>query len=555
MLSPLAAFLKAVQEQPRQVYLRQPVNGQYQDYTWSEVCKISKNIAYQLQVLGVEKGDRVALWSKNCAQWVMADIAIMMAGAVCVPLYPGQSKSSAQYVLEHSEAKVLFLGIHDNEPDVIDAVPNGLQTIGFPYYKGPVTQQWNDLAAKRADDTFNVDSPDLDDLMTLVYTSGTTGQPKGAMHTHGGFAFAANNLVEQVGMTNIDRTLSFLPLAHVAERVIVEGQSFYGWFSIAFVESINTFNDNITQVRPTMFFAVPRLWSKFQEGVLAKLGGQEKLDKLLRIPLLSSLIKYKIKKSLGLDQAKRCGCGASPMPKALLHWYDKIGIPIYEGYGMTENLCYGTRNDLDGRSIGSAGRPYNRNEVKISEEGEILFKSPSLMKGYYKDPEKTQEAFIDGYYRTGDKGMIDENGFLHITGRLKELFKTTKGKYIAPAPIEALLTSHEYIEQACVMGSGRNQPIAVLELSETARGLEKAVVEQAVAAHLEATNKLLEHHEHMNVLILTQLMWTVEAGLITPTLKIKREAVESRYLVLAEEESKGIIWGPQESAAKGHQAA
>ncbi|GAA6133241.1 AMP-binding protein [Oceaniserpentilla sp. 4NH20-0058] len=555
MLSPLAAFLKAVEEQPNQVYLRQPVNGRYQDYTWSEVSEISKNIAYQLRTLGVEKGDRVALWSKNCAQWVMADIAIMMAGAVCVPLYPGQSKSSAQYVLEHSGAKVLFLGIHDNESDVIDAVPNELTTIGFPYYKGPVSHQWDELAVQQADDSFKVDSPDLDDLMTLVYTSGTTGQPKGAMHTHGGFAFAANNLVEQVGMTNSDRTLSFLPLAHVAERVIVEGQSFYGWFSIAFVESLDTFNDNITEVRPTMFFAVPRLWSKFQEGVLAKLGGQEKLDKLLRIPLLSSFIKLKIKKSLGLDKSVRCGCGASPMPKALLDWYDRIGLPIYEGYGMTENLCYGTRNDSDGRSIGSAGRPYNRNEVKISEEGEILFKSPSLMKGYYKDPEKTQEAFVDGYYRTGDKGIIDENGFLHITGRLKELFKTTKGKYIAPAPIEALLTSHEYIEQACVMGSGRDQPIAVLELSETARGLDKAAVEKEVLDHLEATNSQLEHHEHMSTLVLTQLMWTVEAGLITPTLKIKREAVESRYLMLADDKSKGIIWGPEETASKEHQAA
>lgn len=555
MLSPLAAFLKAVEEQPNQVYLRQPIKGQYHEYTWAQVHDIARNMACQLNKLGVNKGDKISLWSKNCAQWIMADLAIMMAGAVSVPLYPGQSKSSAQFVIEHSESKVLFLGIHDNEQEVIDAVPDGITTIGFPYYSGPVSQQWDDLANIQADEGYQVDDPDLDELMTLVYTSGTTGQPKGAMHTHGGFAFAANNMVEQVGMTNQDRTLSFLPLAHVAERVIVEGQSLYGWFNISFVESLETFNENICSVRPTMFFAVPRLWSKFQEGVLAKLGGQEKLDKLLRIPILSSFIKLKIRKSLGLDQSKRCGCGASPMPKALFDWFDKIGMTIYEGYGMTENLCYGTRNDLDARNIGSVGKPYNRNDVKISEDGEILFKSPSLMKGYYKDPEKTQEAFLDGYYRTGDKGMIDDEGYLHITGRVKELFKTTKGKYIAPAPIEALLTSHEFIEQACVMGSGRNQPLAVLEISETARGMDKAQVENAIASFLQEVNAQLEHHEQMDTLILTQLMWTVESGLITPTLKIKRDEVESRYLDLAKDGKSGMIWGPKEQTQDKHAAA
>jgi len=238
----------------------------------------------------------------------------------------------------------------------------------------------------------------------------------------------------------------------------------------------------------------------------------------------------------------------------LLDWYDSIGMTIYEGYGMTENLCYGTRNDYGARSKGSVGKPYNRNDVKISEEGEILFKSPSLMKGYYKDPEKTQEAFIDGYYRTGDKGMIDDEGYLHITGRVKELFKTTKGKYIAPAPIEALLTSHEYIEQACVTGSGLDQPVAVLEISETARSLDQSKVEQAVLKYLDEVNQQLEHHERMSTLVITQLMWTVESGLITPTLKIKRDTVESRYLDMAKK-GKGVIWAPKEKQVSGSQAA
>lgn len=555
MLSPLAAFYKAVEVQPNRAYLRQPINGVYQEYTWSDVEILARNMAAQLQRLGIKKGDKVALWSKNCAQWIMADLAIMMAGAVSVPLYPGQSKANVHYVLEHSEAKILFVGKHDNDADVIASIPEGFTTIGFPYYSGPVTHQWDDLVSQAAPESFEVIMPEMDDVMTLVYTSGTTGQPKGAVHTFRAFAFASNNFVEQIGIQSTDRGISFLPLAHVAERIIVEGQSYYGWFSVSFVESLDSFAENVVSVKPTLFFAVPRLWSKFQEGILAKVGGQEKLNRLLRIPIISGLVKNKIKKGLGLDQARLCGTGASPMPQSLLHWFDKIGLPVMEGYGMTENLCYGTLSLPAQRQIGTVGKPFYQNELKISEQGEILFKSPALMLGYYKDPEKTQEAFIDGFYRTGDKGKIDEHGFLHITGRVKELFKTTKGKYIAPAPIEGLLVANEHIEQACVMGSGRNQPIAVVELSETARGLDTGVVEKAIQDHLDWVNTQVEHHERLDCLVLTRLMWTVESGLITPTLKARRDTVEDRYLSLAPEGTKGIVWGPQEEAAKSHAAA
>ncbi|MGR6874248.1 AMP-binding protein [Pseudomonas sp. HK3] len=555
MLSPLAAFYKAVEEQPNRVYLRQPIDGVYQELTWCDVEAIARNMAFQLTELGINKGDKVAIWSKNCAQWITADLAIMMAGAVSVPLYPGQSKKSVQYVLEHSEAKILFVGKHDNDQDVIDSIPQGFSTIGFPFYSGQVTHSWDDLVSKPASSEFKPHLADLDEIMTLVYTSGTTGMPKGAVHTHKAFAFAANNFVEHVGIKSTDRAISFLPLAHVAERMIVEGQSYYGWFSISFVESLDSFADNIVSVKPTLFFAVPRLWSKFQEGILGKLGGEKKLDLLLKIPIVSSFIKSKIKKGLGLDKARLCGCGASPMPRALLEWFDRIGLPVMEGYGMTENLCYGTLSLPEQRSIGAVGKPFHQNKVKISAEGEILFKSPALMQGYYKDEQKTQEAFLDGYYRTGDKGEVDAQGFLRITGRVKELFKTTKGKYIAPSPIEGLLVSHVAIEQACVMGSGRNQPLVVIELSETARAMDKADVSLLIKEHLEQTNAQLEHHERLDCAVLTQLAWTVESGLITPTLKVRRDTVEARYLSLVEDGSKGVIWGPEEPQHASNQAA
>ncbi len=555
MLTPLAAFLSAVKEQPNAIYLRQPLNGVYHEFSWKQVAHNARNIAYQLKKLGIEPGDKVALWSKNCAEWITSDLAIMMAGAVSVPLYPGQSKANVHYVLEHSEAKVMFVGKHDNDQDVINSIPEAFPVIGFSYYSGSTQHDWNQLVAIDAPDSYDIHEPDLDDVITLVYTSGTTGQPKGAIHTCRSFAFSSNNGVEQINTGPNDRALSFLPLAHVAERIIVEGQSFYAWFTISFAESLDTFGDNLASVKPTLFFAVPRLWAKFQEGILTKVGGQKKLDRILSIPLLGSFVSRKIRIGLGLNEAHICASGASPIPRSLIDWFDRIGIEIVEGYGMTENLCYGTFNKSGDRLIGSVGKPFFQNEVKINDKGEILFKSQALMQGYYKEPEKTAEALVDGYYHTGDKGHIDENGFLHITGRVKELFKTSKGKYIAPAPIEGLLTANVLIDQACVMGNGRSQPLAVIELSDTARTKDAATIQAEVEKHVAHMNRELEHHERLDCIVISQSIWTVDSGLITPTLKIRRETVESRYYPLGEHSNELIVWGPKEDSIKEAEAA
>lgn len=542
MLTPLEAFYCAVKQHKNEIYLRQPSNGLFTEYSWGKVAEIARNIAYQLQQQGISPGDKVAIWSKNCAQWIMADLAIMMTGAISVPLYPGQSKDSVEYVLKHSGSKLIFVGKHDNQQDVIDSIPNESPVVAFPFYSGPAQFSWQDWQESMAPESFIQCSPKLTDVMTLVYTSGTTGKPKGAAHTFGAYAFAANNFIEQVGFNVEDRAISFLPLAHVAERMIVEGQSLYGWFSISFVESLDSFARDITNIKPTLFFAVPRLWSKFQEGILLKVGGQQKLSRLLKVPVLGRLIKAKIRKGLGLDHAKLCGSGASPIPKTLIQWFDEIGIQIMEGYGMTENLCYGTINLPGARKVGSVGKPFFQNEMKISEAGEVLFKSKALMQEYYLSPEQTAQAIVDGYYHTGDKGRIDDDGFLYITGRVKELFKTSKGKYIAPSAIESLLLAHEFIEQACVMGSGRVQPIAVLELSETAKSFEHAEIARQLTDFLSQLNAKLEHHERISQLVLATTPWTVESGFITPTLKVRREAVEEHFLSLADEQENLICW-------------
>jgi long-chain acyl-CoA synthetase len=555
MLTPLEAFLFGVKSHPDKVYLRQPVNGVYQEFTWSEVSQKALNMAHQLHKMGVTRGEKVAIWSKNCAEWIISDLAIMMAGAVSVPLYPGQSKDTVHYVLEHSEAKVMFVGKHDSDKDVINSIPDGFPIIGFSYYSGKTDFDWNQLAGTEAPSGFKMEIADLDSLMTIVYTSGTTGKPKGAMHNFRSFAFSSKNGVDQIKTGPTDRALSFLPLAHVAERIIIEGQSFYAQFTISFAESLDSFGDNLASVKPTLFFAVPRLWAKFQEGILNKIGGQKKLDLLLSIPIVGKLIARKIRVGLGLNEAHLCASGASPIPRSLIDWFDRIGLEIVEGYGMTENMCYGTFNKTGARKIGSVGKPFSQNEVKISEKGEILFKSEALMIGYYKEPEKTAEALVNGYYHTGDKGRIDDEGYVHITGRVKELFKTSKGKYIAPSPIEGLLTSHVFIDQACVMGSGRTQPLAVIELSDTARASDADTIQTEIEKHISTINTNLEHHERLDCIVISQSIWTVDSGLITPTLKIRRESVEGRYYPLGENSEQLIVWGPKEDSVKSIDAA
>lgn len=557
MLTPLAAFHTAVERQGDRAYLRQPINGKYVEYTWNETARQARNVAYQLTQMGVKKGDKVAIWSKNCAEWIIADIAIMMMGGVSVPLYPGQSKANVQYVLEHSESKVMFVGKHDDDEHVVKSIPENFPTIGFQYFSGTTNYDWSVMAAIQAPDSFQENVQQMHDVMTIVYTSGTTGQPKGAVHTCRSFASASNNLVEEIGIDMNDRSISFLPLAHVAERMVVEGQSLYAWFIVSFAESLDTFTQNVIDARPTSFFAVPRLWSKFQDGILAKVGGEKKLNLLLSLPIVSFFIKRKIRAGLGLSHARLLGCGASPIPKATLEWFQKLGMPILEGYGMTETMGYGAAATPQARKVGTVGRALPQCQIKISDEGEILFKSPTMMEGYYKEPEKTAEVMIDGFYRTGDKGQLDARGFLSITGRVKELFKTTKGKYVAPAPIEGLLAAHPFIEQVCVMGSGRDQPVAIIELSETARSSSQLEVAEAIYHHLQGTNEQLEHHERISQVLLTQITWTVEAGLITPTLKIRRDQIEQRYLHLMDNTpaDEMVVWAPKEDQESAIKAA
>ena len=527
----LEKFYQWEKQIPDQTFLRQPVNGQWLEYSFKKTGDEIRRIAAYLKGLGLPEGAKIALLSKNCAHWIMADVAIWMAGYVSVPLYPTLTAASVQQILDHSESKVIFLGKLDDYAAQKAGIGNHIKKISFPLYGLSEGSGWDDIL--RSNQPLDADIiRDKDALATISYTSGTTGIPKGVMFT---FAAVGNATLiafeaidREIGMPPHPRLFSYLPLSHIAERMIVEaGGLFYG-AHISFVESLDVFGKNLADTQPDLFFGVPRIWARFHEKLLEKIP-QKKLNFLLSIPILSKILKNKIKKNLGLTRALNVS-GAAPIAVPLLHWFRSLDIVIHEVYGMTENSGVSHVNLTD-EKVGTVGKPWPGVEIKLSDEGEILTRHSGMMSGYYKAPELTAEMMTsDGFIKTGDKGAIDAEGFMTITGRIKDLFKTDKGKYVAPGPIEARLLANSDIEQVCVVGMGIPQPIALTILSATGKSKSREAIIESLSHSLNQVNSVLESYEKLETAVVMKDTWTVENGLMTPTLKVKRNEVEKIHL-------------------------
>ncbi len=520
---------------PHEVYLKQPDGDQWKDYTWQEVGNQARRMAAALKAMNLPEKSNIGLISKNCAHWVICDLAIALAGHVSVPFYPSLIASQLEHLLEHSRCPVLFVGKLDVWEGMKAGIPDAVQVISFPHYPGNDRIEgknflaWDDLIAKHSPLEENY-RPALEDLRTIIYTSGTTGNPKGVMFDYYRSSANMEQGAEALQLTNgACRFFSYLPMCHIAERAAVEGGSLYSGGPIYFAESLDTFAQNLQAAQPTHFFAVPRIWTKFQMGILAKIP-QKKLDRLLKLPIISGIIKKRIRKSLGLDSARLILTGAAPMPVSLIEWYKRLGIHIQEVYGMTENGGGCTIMPKHGIKMGTVGKPYDYVEVKIEEENnEILMRSEGVMTGYYREPEMTEKTFKNGWLRTGDMGALDEDGYLKITGRVKDMFKSAKGEYIVPGPTEWKFATNNDLEQVCVLGTGLPQPVAMVVLSELGQAKTQAEVKAQLEKDLKRINQDLVNYQRLKQIVVCREPWSVENGLLTPTLKIKRNILENQY--------------------------
>lgn len=540
--SPLARLYHWETTTPDELHFVQPMGGgAVKQYTWVQAMDEARRIAAYLKAQDFPAGSQIALLGKNTAHWMICDWAIWMAGHVTVPLYPTLNDDTVNYILDHSESKLLFVGKLDDWEMMKPGVPASMPVVKMPLAPDTDGESWDEILASTEPLEGQADRP-LDDMATIVYTSGSTGRPKGVMQSFRSFQVCADRLFdefEKYGIERIsssDRMLSYLPLAHVAERMVVANNSNYFSMRVYFAESLDTFLQDLQRARPTIFFSVPRLWTKFHLGVCDKLP-LKKQKILFNLPIVGKKLKKKVLTGLGLEDVRLAFTGAAPLPPAILDWYRWMGLELLEAYGMSENMAYSHFTLPNQARTGYVGHANPGVECKIDPEtGEVLVKSPGQMMGYFKNEEATQQSYTaDGFFKTGDMGEIDEQGRLKITGRVKDLFKTSKGKYVAPVPIENQMGSHPRIEVICVGGANQPSTFGLVLLSEetlaelSSGALQRDVVANDLLAKMDEVNTGLDPHEQMAFLVFVKEPWAIENGMLTPTMKIKRNVIEAKY--------------------------
>lgn len=526
--TPLHSFLYWEEKTPHNVFLRQPVNNEWREFTYQNAGKEVRALAAALKIMFPQPSN-IGILSKNCAHWILCDLAIMLSGHISVPIYPTLSAAGIRQILDHSEAKGIFLGKLDSYDLQSGGIPEDVLKISFPWYGIKEGRLWQELVNAKYPADVVADPPEPDKIASIMYSSGTTGTPKGVMLTNSAFAFVGSCVARHFKIEAPEKFFSYLPLSHIAERALMEMVALRTGSMISFTESLEKFQANLASESPTMFGGVPRIYAKFQEGILKKFTTIN-LETLLSIPLINTLIAKTIRKKLGLAHARIIVSGAAPIPVTLLEWFSRLGIQIMEVYGMTENTAF-SHGNFRKIKFGSVGEAWPECEAKLGPDGEILVRHPGVMLGYYKDPETTAAVFTeDGFLRTGDRGAVDDEGFWTITGRIKDQFKTDKGKFISPGPIELQLLGNMNLEQVAVVGMGLPQPIALVVLNAAGKSHSRQELEASLATTLSKVNAPLENYEKLEKIVIMKEPWTIENGLLTPSLKTKRTELEKRFL-------------------------
>jgi long-chain acyl-CoA synthetase len=579
-------FLNTVITNGSNTALMRKVEGQYQGITYQEFGERVKNLALGLASLGVKKGDRVSLLSENRPEWAISDLAILSLGAINVPIYPSLIPKQIEYILNDSEAKVIITSIPDQTSKIVEIMKNLPVLKHIVYMDSPTAINEKMLSFQQVSEkgkAYESKHPDYydhaakavkpDDPAGIIYTSGTTGNPKGAILTHNNFLSNVQGGVASLNITSADTFLSFLPLCHVFERMGGHFCPLSVGATIAYAESIDTVAQNLGEVKPTIMTSVPRLFEKMYTRVLenARAGGaakqkifnwaiqigakyvkaeaQGKIGGMLKIKhnLAYKLVFSKLHERVG-GRLRFFVSGGAPLPQEIGEFFYYAGIKILEGYGLTESSPVIAVNLEDKFKFGTVGPVLEKGEVavKIADDGEILTRGPHVMKGYYKKPAETKEAIDnDGWLHTGDIGFLDEDGFLVITDRKKNILVTSGGKNIAPAPIENLLLTSPLIDQVMVIGDKRKFLSALIvpnfevlqsysqEQNIPFKNNEELVtnqkINQYVTNEVERLSADLARFEQVRAFRLLSRAFTIEEGELTPTLKIKRKVVEEKF--------------------------
>jgi long-chain acyl-CoA synthetase len=591
-------FFGHTKESPERPAMRHNVDGVWRAISWGAYGTAVREASAGLVTLGIEPGDRVGLVAANQPRWHMADLGIVAVGAISVPVYPTGAASQVAHVLGHSGCRVCFVGDRDQLAKVL-LVQRRLPELERIVVLEPppagldddLLLTFEDLQALGRDrleqDPGTVDRRareiTVDSLATIVYTSGTTGPPKGVMLTHANVVDTITCITDVIPVGPTDRYLSFLPLSHIAERIVSHIGLILSGGETWFARSLATLAEDLRACRPTIFFAVPRVWEKFQDAVLYELGhsprpvralaeryirlGLERVEARTtgqRTPLanhaaylaLDRTVGRKIRQGLGLDHGRVFVSAAAPIRPDLLRWFHAVNLPVAEVYGQTEGSGPTTLNRPGRIRVGTVGEPLPRVEVRIAPDGEILVRGPNVCSGYYRQPEATRALLgEDGWMRTGDSGHLDRLGYLHITGRKKDLIITSSGKNIAPQEMETALAAEPLISQAIVVGDGRPYLTALLALDVDAaiayvenrdghRGGD--LVDLEVLASHPAIREELDHSvrrfnagrapiEQVKAWRILPRELTIVGGELTPTLKVRREIVAGRFHELIDE--------------------
>jgi long-chain acyl-CoA synthetase len=500
------------------------------DYSWS-AAREQINAAAAAIEARFGNGNNMVLLSRNRPHWFMADLAIVRSGNVTVSMFTTLPPSTAEYIAGFTDAKVLFLGESPNWEAVRPVLPEGITIVTLPGVEIDGEHlTWEQLLEEGAGKMPQYEARS-DDMMSLVFTSGTTGLPKGVIQTHGSNIIPIRRFIRAFGLREEPRYFSYLPLSHIAERQIVEYSSLFACGEVNFNESLETLLRDLQRTRPHMFFGPPRIWEQFQQAVIAKFGGQEALENALAEDAAG--IGKLVLDTMGLGEVEYCLTAAAPTPPPLIHWWEKLGLTLMEGFGQTEAMGL-IVSGHDSRRIGSIGKPIGEVEYKITDEGELAVRAEGCTPGYYKQPEKTAELIRDGWLHTGDKARVDEDGFVYITGRVKDYFKTIQGKFVAPPPIEGEFAHNPFVEQQCLMGRGFSKTVMVAVLTEAARSETREAIENSIRETVRGINDNVEKHARIGAVILTEEAWSIENEILTPTLKIRREKIDERFAEQAE---------------------